>query len=137
MREWRARNPEKIRAHWEKRREVEAVKSRERWATDPEWRQRKLDIRRKSWYSITPEQYQQMIERQEDRCAICRTDEPGGIGGWKIDHDHNCCPGTKSCGECIRGLLCTTCNTGIGMLRDDPVTMRAAADYVETTLRKI
>lgn len=73
-----------------------------------------------------------MLAEQAGRCAICRTDEPGGSGTWHIDHDHSCCPGRKaSCGRCIRGLLCTRCNIGLGNLQDNPETIRAAADYVE------
>lgn len=33
-----------------------------------------------------------------------------------IDHDHRCCPGERSCGKCIRGVLCTRCNTYLGHL---------------------
>lgn len=31
-----------------------------------------------------------------------------------IDHDHRCCPGDVSCGKCVRGIVCSRCNTGIG-----------------------
>src|SRR6266496_914731 len=37
-----------------------------------------------------------------------------------IDHDHDCCPGSASCGKCIRGFLCGLCNSAIGMLNNDP-----------------
>jgi hypothetical protein len=27
-----------------------------------------------------------------------------------IDHDHDCCPGSYTCGKCVRGVLCAPCN---------------------------
>lgn len=37
-----------------------------------------------------------------------------------VDHDHRCCASTNSCGACVRGLLCSSCNTAAGMLQDSP-----------------
>lgn len=48
-----------------------------------------------------------------------------------MDHDHNCCPGQRSCGLCVRGLLCTQCNCAAGLLGDDPDRALALARYVE------
>lgn len=31
-----------------------------------------------------------------------------------VDHDHHCCPGSASCGQCVRGIICQRCNSGIG-----------------------
>lgn len=47
-----------------------------------------------------------------------------------IDHDHACCPG-KSCGRCVRGLLCVNCNTALGQARDDPSLLRRLAAYLD------
>jgi Recombination endonuclease VII len=48
-----------------------------------------------------------------------------------VDHDHNCCPGQRSCGLCVRGLLCTQCNCAAGLLGDDSERAMALARYVE------
>ena len=37
----------------------------------------------------------------------------------------------RSCGKCIRGLLCKSCNHALGYMKDNPDVLRAAADYVE------
>ena len=47
-----------------------------------------------------------------------------------VDHDHRCCPGAHSCGSCLRGLLCPSCNSAAGMLRDDPSLALKLADYL-------
>jgi hypothetical protein len=65
-------------------------------------------------YGLTKEQFDQLLEAQQNTCAMCR--EPFQEGQpICIDHDHACCPSEKrSCGKCIRGLLCRSCNTSLG-----------------------
>lgn len=90
---------------------------------------RMLNLRR---YGLTQKQFDAMLAAQDGRCAICRTDDPAGVT-WAVDHDHSCCSTRKnSCGRCIRGLLCSRCNIAIGNMRDDPVILRAALNYVTT-----
>lgn len=104
---WRERNPEKVRA-----------------------------AKRKHRYGITGQEYTRLLAAQGERCAICRTADPGAGQTWNVDHDHGCCPGERSCGRCVRGLLCKRCNTGVGMFRDDPDRLAAAAAYLIANRRK-
>lgn len=95
--------------------------------------------RRYLWtqYTMTPEEYDEMLRKQNGRCAICgetesRTSSKFGNGAhFHVDHDHACCNGPKSCGKCIRGLLCSDCNTGLGLFRDSTERLRAAGEYLE------
>ena len=81
-------------------------------------------------YGLTLAQFDELLAAQDSRCAVCSTSEPGGLG-WHVDHDHTCCSTRKaSCGKCIRGILCTRCNIGIGNFRDDPAVIQAAIDYI-------
>lgn len=72
---------------------------------------------RKRLYGVTEEKFNTMVMSQTG-CAICGAPEPGGRGAWHIDHDHSCCPGIKSCGKCIRGLLCLACNMRLGVVEN-------------------
>lgn len=65
---------------------------------------------RKYRYGITEEQYDNLLVEQGNACAVCREDFSQSNKPW-IDHDHNCCEGQKSCGKCLRGLLCSQCLT--------------------------
>jgi hypothetical protein len=67
-------------------------------------------------------------------CAICLCDITGRTAKDKdaanIDHDHSCCPQGRSCGECVRGLLCLSCNMAIGYLKESAETIERALSYV-------
>lgn len=97
------------------------------------------DRRRASYllrmYNITLERYLEMLAEQGGVCAICkqpetakrRTDGPVLLS---VDHDHSCCPGKKSCGECVRKLLCHLCNHIVGVLETRGVTGAAFDEYL-------
>lgn len=71
-------------------------------------------------YGLTVEQYQKMLDDQGHVCAICSKPETMLTRRLHVDHDHSCCAQTaKSCGKCIRGLICHGCNTGLGSFNDD------------------
>ena len=88
------------------------------------------DTKLRGTYGITVEQYEQMVVDHNGQCAICGTYEPGGRGRLHIDHDHTCCVGKKSCGKCIRGLLCSKCNSVLGYFNDDINRLQSAIDYL-------
>ena len=68
----------------------------------------------KRMFNISAEEYFQMLEDQNYGCKICgKTPEENGRA-LAVDHDHACCAGEKSCGMCVRGLLCHHCNTKLG-----------------------
>jgi len=68
-------------------------------------------------YNFSLTEYNKMLEAQGGRCALCKTDTAGKNGrAFSVDHDHSCCSGKTSCGKCIRGLLCTKCNSRLGWL---------------------
>lgn len=96
----------------------------------------KTDKRRNSYlkgrYGITLDQYSQMLADQGGVCAICGSDDPVANANFEVDHDHACCDGSTSCGRCVRGLLCSNCNTGIARFKDDLDLMIKAMDYVRT-----
>lgn len=88
-------------------------------------------VRRWVQYGLDLESGQAMYERQGRSCGVCQT--PMHIDDLKIDHDHDCCNvGAKSCGNCVRGLLCGRCNNGLGYFRDNVTTLRNAANYLST-----
>lgn len=70
----------------------------------------------KHLYGITQERYEEMLAAQGGCCAICKTDDPSPHTRFSVDHDHSCCPGERSCGACVRGLLCLRCNNNLGWL---------------------
>lgn len=87
----------------------------------------------KSFYGLTRESFEELLASQNGRCAICKTEDPQAHGRWCVDHDHACCPGNRSCGQCVRGLLCNGCNHGLGNFRDSVQSLRDAILYLEGT----
>ena len=68
-------------------------------------------------YRIKPETFNKLFAGQGSKCALCGATESGSRGNsWNVDHDHSCCPGDKTCGKCIRGIICSRCNTRLGWL---------------------
>ncbi|MBW3561477.1 MAG: endonuclease VII domain-containing protein [Actinobacteria bacterium] len=73
-------------------------------------------------YGLTLVELREMLTAQGGRCAICNA-----------AFDEDLVPNVDHCHETgrVRGLLCHHCNTGMGLLRDDPARLRSAARYLE------
>ena len=91
-------------------------------------RDREMRIKRK--FGITVEQYETMYSLQLGRCGICAVPLAEEGIDTNVDHDHSCCPGAKSCGQCVRGLLCNRCNLALGQFDDDVVVLQRAINYL-------
>jgi len=90
------------------------------YAENPE---RRRNTRYLQMFGITLDDYNRMLEEQGGVCVICGTDTPIGVGKhFSVDHCH-------TTGD-VRGLLCTNCNTGIGLFKDDPATLKSAIKYL-------
>ena len=107
-----------------KTREGRIAYQRERRKANPEL-ERARSLRES--FSLSLEQYQEMHDRQEGKCAICGQPETqfrqGKLRALAVDHNH-------TTGK-VRELLCSDCNTGIGKLKEDQNVLLNAIKYLQ------
>ena len=81
----------------------------------------------KSTYGLSLEAYQNLLEAQQNRCAICSTKINGNVNSDKlrafVDHNHKT-------GR-VRGLLCVHCNSIVGYCREDKSVLLQAIQYLK------
>ena len=82
------------------------------------WEEQKMKDNLKLRYDITVEEYNRMVKEQEGKCLICKKTPEKLV----IDHSHK--TGT------VRGLLCHSCNIGIGFLKEDMNIFKSAMEYI-------
>lgn len=73
-------------------------------------------------YGLSLSAYLCLCRDQNSACAICKQPNTNKKR-LAVDHCH-------TTGK-VRGLLCTPCNLALGSMRDNPVLLRKAADYLE------
>lgn len=73
-------------------------------------------------FGLSVEEYDVLIS---NGCAICSSKYR-----LAVDHDHSCCQGKKSCGKCIRGVLCMRHNLALGNLRDSLDELEKIKEYL-------
>lgn len=74
----------------------------------------------KATYNITPEQYQEMSDKNNGKCYICLEQKDYYL---HVDHDHNT--------GYIRGLLCNNCNRALGLFKDNRESLLRAIQYLQ------
>lgn len=116
-----AANKAKIQAKrkTEEAKKIRSLQTKKRRAEAPH-------VFRASWlrnkYGLTQEAWDILFTSQGNRCAICKSDKPGSARGWHTDHCHE----TNN----VRGILCRSCNTGLGKFKDDHKLLEYAIDYL-------
>jgi hypothetical protein len=111
---WRQANPERAREQFNRY-------NRKRLA-DPEYLRSQRDKALLRNYGITRAEFNALVEAQGGKCAICRGDR---IGPGLVLHTDHC----HETGR-VRGLLCSRCNTAVGLLKNDPALADALAVYL-------
>ena len=71
-------------------------------------------------YGLTLDEYDDLVLRYGGVCGICKQPSDKVL---VVDHDH-------TTGE-VRGVLCSSCNTGIGFLGDTIEAVEAALAYLK------
>ena len=72
--------------------------------------------------------YQAFFVAQDGKCAVCGVHQNRLDRNFCMDHDHETMK--------IRGLLCRTCNVGIGMLKDNICVLSKAIEYLQNNTPK-
>lgn len=73
-------------------------------------------------YGITLDEYNDLLKRQEGRCAICNIHYSAYKRKLHVDHDHE--------NNVVRGILCTNCNRGLGCFKDNSDFLQKAINYI-------
>jgi len=98
--EWRVKNPDKVRVY----------RAKDKWTLK----------KRTARLGMTVDEFWNMYDSQNGKCAICLQDIAAENSA--IDHNHDS-------GK-IRGILCKSCNRGIGLLKDDSEVLNRASSYL-------
>jgi hypothetical protein len=103
------------------RNRVRRAEVAKRWYDEGGGKAKTRAARLQKTYGLTVEEFESMVARQEGRCAICK-----GVKPLVIDHCH------KS--DQVRALLCSKCNTALGLFCDDIELLQEAISYLEANL---
>jgi hypothetical protein len=129
-REWIVSNPEKVNQRAKEWRDKNLDKARlaSRKSAEKTRRDNPRVIKHrklKSSYGISLKEFEDMLESQNDRCAICSFsfDYTSQSKGPHVDHDHET-------GK-VRMILCRFCNNLLGYANDDVLILESAIAYLD------
>lgn len=138
--EWRKNNPDKVKEHnktrrgkdkesYEKNKEKRIAQSKASYERNKDKvakrnRERHLQLN----YNLSAQQYLNLVESQNNCCAICKKPEhrllkTGNIKPLSVDHNH-------STGQ-VRSLLCNDCNAMIGFANENIEVLGNAIEYLK------
>lgn len=115
---WYENNPNYNNKYREKNRDKINKRTRD-WNKKYPEKRKNTDL--KYSYGLTLIEFNELLAKQDNRCAICSN----LIKGRNIHTDHNHITGK------VRGLLCKNCNLGIGLFKDNFSLLIRAADYIK------
>jgi len=113
---WANKTPEQKKEH--------NRKNRERYSSDE-----RKNIRLKERYGITLDEYNAIIEAQNNKCKICSVEltyGPANIANARLDHCHDKLK--------VRGLLCHNCNSLLGHAKDNTTILKNAIRYLDDNI---
>jgi len=92
-----------------------------------EWKKRNpghaLKYKLKKRYRMSIDDYNLKLKNQNNKCFICKTEKCKTFKRLSVDHCH-------ITGK-VRGLLCNSCNSGIGYFRDNIENLKRATEYLK------
>ena len=95
----------------------------------PEIHDRRKEYMMMYRFKITLKDYDNLLKEQNYCCALCKRHQSEFIRELNVDHDHTT--------GAIRGLLCNSCNTGLGKLGDNIEGLQRAIEYLKKAEEKL
>jgi hypothetical protein len=120
---WRARNPDYDKNYYHKNKEKLLAYQKQWLETHKEFGKKKSRKRILKKYGLSLEEYSQMLIKQNGVCKICLKPQYPIGSALCVDHNHKT-------GR-VRGLLCYSCNAGLGKFQDNIEYLLKASYYLE------
>ena len=110
---------------WTRKHPERAKVAKAAYRLSPKGLKAKADGHLQYSYGLTADQRDKKFQDQGNVCKICKR-----LCKPCVDHNHACCSGKRSCGRCLRDILCSRCNTVLGRTKDDVTLLLTMVDYL-------